>query len=150
MRVIANTTTHDDEEMNEMVGKELKVKAIYESGSACIYTEAKGSYRAFKSSDFRYLTPVSFNGKRIAKLDWIKDGHSWFQVYGYCWEDGKYVLNCLRKDGSPNKSCYYIYQLEITNHKENLDDDRLKDIPTSDLLSEMKRRGAVKDGLIVE
>src|SRR4051812_40263893 len=90
VRVVASTNS-PIEETEAMIGGEYAVLSInYKSKTVNVLTANEHIFWSFNLSDVRELTPLSYNGKRIAISDEVKWFGKWVTVYGYYWSDGRF------------------------------------------------------------
>lgn len=116
VRVIGSTGNGG--KLKEMIGKEYQVDTIYFGDNTVMI---KGW--CFNLSDVQFLTHLSFKNRRIAIGDEVQcrgGGNKWYKVYGYRWQDGRYLIS-LVKDNDFENSCFSSSQSEITAHRTPLD-----------------------------
>lgn len=104
----------------------------------------------FNKSDLEFLTPFSFNGVAIAIGDEMKWFGKWYEVYGYCWYDGEWMLEAVL-DGDYKSGCYHFEQSEIQDHRKKREaDETLKPYSDDQLITELSKRGKFTDGKVIK
>lgn len=135
---------------NEYVGEEFEVGAIdYNDGTVSLEIEPIKQWFLFKNIQF--LTNVEYNGRKIGIGDEVSlywNGN-WCEVYGDEWLDGEWkLLGARNKDYE--SGCFKISKEEIQDlsplYPENkMSDDEL----IEELIEELKKRGKVREGKII-
>jgi len=115
VRVIGNTRSPSNEEINEMIGQELEVReSYYEEDKICVWNKDKSDYDYFNKSDVRFLTPAMFKGKHIAIDDEVLGGGDWRKVFGFFICDNE--IRVLA--GTPENTIYFS-ESSIKDHRTN-------------------------------
>lgn len=115
VRIVSSTYCPMNEK-KEMIGKEYVIEVIEYDRNL---VQVDGLW--FNLYDVRFLTPLSFNGKRIAIGDEVYWAGRWRKVYGFHWYDGEYYLNLVEENGSLVGDCSGIVEDQITNHRSPSD-----------------------------
>ena len=119
-------------------GEEFKVDNI-DYSSKKVWLKSGETY---SFSEVRFLTPLSFKGKRIAIGDEVKVYDDWYKVYGYSWFNGRYFL-LLVGDNNFEAGCMRIYIGEIQDHRTTpKDSDQVH-------IDALIKSGRLKDGKIL-
>lgn len=108
VRVIASSRCTDDGTRQEMIGKEYKVETIdYSDNSLRINS------LWFNFSDVQWLTPLSFNGRRIAVGDSVKWCGEWCEVQTFvnCTSEVELVVK------GANGAVWAIRLVGVSNHR---------------------------------
>lgn len=114
-RVASNSNSSDTafaQNIRErMIGDEFEAQAIdFKNGEVYL----RGLW--FKFSDVQELTPLSYNGKRIAIGDEVKWEDEWHTVYGYHWSGGEWQVDAVRANDF--ESYCYDFSFEcIEDHR---------------------------------
>jgi hypothetical protein len=141
---VADSTRSSCDEPRAMIGGEFEVRAKYYcDNTVSVWNKDKSNCWIFNRSDVRFLTPVEFNGKRIAIGDEVESGRDWYLVYGYHWFDGRWRLDLCR-DNDCRGECYWLSEEEITAHRTEPDNEVEKAIQL------LKDKGRIRNGMIVE
>ena len=142
VRVI-DSTRGDGKGKKVMIGDvcEVKVEYYYDK-TTVVYTKDKSDSYVFNNSDIQELTPLIYEGYQIAIGDDVKWQDDWYKVQEYIYHDEEVKLNVI--------SCgdNYIFALKdiedikpLYTQKPSLSDEAL--------ISEMKKRGLLKDGVVL-
>lgn len=107
VRVVA-ATRETNEKIRAMVGKEYKVDTIFYYDK----TLSVDGY-IFNFSDVVWLTPLSFNGRRIAVGDEVKWKEGWYELQTFFNSHGKVRL-VVQKG---NKITWYLDPKDIVDHR---------------------------------
>jgi hypothetical protein len=127
-----------------MIGGEFEVRSIFcHDGDLSVYNADKDDCFFFTLSDVRFLTPLSYKGKRIAIGDEIKWYNSWHTVCDYVWYNGKWDLLLVR-DNDFDKKCYLVQETQIASHRTNSENDEVKKA-----IEVLEKAGKLKDGRIL-
>lgn len=115
VRIVASTRATVPE-VNAMIGKEFPVDGRNFETNSVLVRSASGILFGFNASDVRTLTPLSFNGRRIAVGDIVSNSGTPFVVYGYEWYDGEFHVLCVL-EGDFDKNCYRFSMSRIHLHR---------------------------------
>ena len=105
VRVMKSTVClGNNQEINEMIGQELEVHAVYpRNNTVCVYNKDKSYHFWFNESDVRFLTSVKFKGNSIAIDDYVKT------VFGKGIVTGFYVFDGKNRTCIEDKKCGTVY-----------------------------------------
>lgn len=107
VRVIASTCA-PSESTRAMIGKEYKVDTIFYYDKTLAVNNS-----IFNFSDVVWLTPLSFNGRRIALGDEVKWKEEWYELQTFFNSHGKVRLVVQNY----NKITWYLDPKDIVDHR---------------------------------
>jgi hypothetical protein len=115
---VLDSTNSPTEETKAMIGGIFERCGIDgEDGTVNIWNKDKSDWFWFNFSDIQYLTPVFHKGYQIGIGDRVWDDDEEYEVFGYSWVDGQWVIDCATiEDGEPNYSyTTWLRESEITS-----------------------------------
>lgn len=119
-RVLDSTCVQIDEAAAMIGGCFERKHKNDDNGNVALWNSDKSNYWIFNESDVRELTPVPFDGNRVAIRDRVECDGKWYVVYGYHWLDGNWFLDCLREWLSLEGGCYSLTTGQIASHDMGL------------------------------
>lgn len=139
---IVDSTYIPADDTREMIGGEFEVRQeYYYEGIVSVWNKDKSDHFIFNRSDVRELTPLSFNGKRIAILDEVKMYSVWELVYGYGFYDGEWYLKTV-KDNDFENGCSSYAESEVEDHRTGQDE-------VQKAIKLLTDKGMIKDGKVI-
>jgi len=110
VRVI-DSTHYPNKETKAMVGSEVEFKGISLDGTKISIRIDECQYFWFNKKDLQELTPIEYKGRLVGRGDEVLYGGEWCEVYGYYWDDNRFVLTCAV--GKAYSNCTGISQKHI-------------------------------------
>ena len=114
VRVVANTKMPSSGGMNNLIGKEFKVKVWdFDHGTVSIWSnDSKSTFWYFNISDVAILTPMSYEGKRIAIGDEVKWHGGWRSVTNFRWTLNKWRVDTIKMNHLSGSTILDLTELE--------------------------------------
>jgi len=136
-------------EYPDLIGQELELHTDYIT-TETVELKFEKTTTLFKKSDVQELTPLSFNNRRIAFGDEVYWVDGWYMVYGYNWFYGQWSVLLIENNNWEN-GCVALEQDEIEDHRTPQDNKvDLSDVPSDELLTEVRKRGLIESKEVVK
>lgn len=144
VRVIDNTCK-PNEDTKSLIGKELEVREnYYHDKLLSVWNDDKSYSYYFDYSDVQFLLPeeLKVEGKTLAIGDVIVGGRGEYEVYGYCFDDGEWVVRTASN---------FDYDYTLSFNKNDLKHFKFKstDTDVDKAIKLLEEKGLLKDGKIL-
>jgi len=144
VRILDSTYGIIVNEAKKMIGGEFEVMRInYYDKTIYVWNKDKSNWWIFNLSDVQFLTPLSFNGRRIGIGDEVKDVYGWCEVYGYSWNDGEWGVD-VAENKDYKDDTRWLTENKITDLRPLYQDDKVQKA-----INLLQEKGRIKDGKII-
>lgn len=142
---VVNSTYIPSDEKKALIGKELGVAVIfYSEKTISVFNEDKFRWWLFNLSDVRFLCPPEFKiGERtIAIGDVLERYGKKYEVYGYSWYDGRWVVDVAKN--FDYKDTIYFDTTDLPGLTFSTQEDEV-----AKALKLLEDRGIIKAGKVI-